>query len=232
MIKADILLIEDDEEFRYLIGEKLQAEGFRVLKAGDGAAGMLKFSKREPDLILLDIMMPGMNGFEVCRRIRKVSDVPIIMLTCRASEMEIVCGLETGADDYVAKTSGMTELVARIRAVLRRRHYLLSQDSPMRIDDRLAFRRTQREIVVDGQAVDLSAIEFKLLQAFLDSPNCVLTYQNLLTQVWGWEYADEIDYLRVYVYNLRKKIERDPAHPEYIVTERGMGYRLHMPAAG
>ena len=226
---ATILLIEDDNTFSYLVGEQLEDQGFQVLFAGDGIEGLQMLQRHQPDLILLDIMMPRMNGWETCRRIREISDVPIIMLTCRTDELEKVRGLELGADDYVTKPFSTVELMARIQAALRRGGQRRATKQPTQIDDRLAVDRTRCEVFVDGQRVDLSAIEYKLLACFLDHANMVLTHQNLLTQVWGWEYAEEKDYLKVYVHHLRNKIEQDPQHPSYIHTERGLGYRFQTP---
>jgi len=225
-MKATILLIEDDSTFSHLIGEGLEDKGFQVLFARDGVEGLRMLQKHRPDLVLLDVMMPRMDGWETCRRMREISDVPIIMLTCRTDELEKVRGLELGADDYVTKPFSAVELVARIRAALRRGGHPLATKQWVQIDDRLMVDRARCEAFVDGQRVDLSAIEYRLLICFLDHANVVLTHQSLLTQVWGWEYAEEKDYLKVYVHHLRKRIERDPQHPRYILTERGLGYRF------
>jgi two-component system KDP operon response regulator KdpE len=170
-----------------------------------------------------------MNGWETCRRIREISDVPIIMLTALGEELNKVRGLELGADDYITKPFSFIELAARIRAALRRYRYPLSGKSATRIDDRLIVDRPHRQVIVDGQAVKLSPIEHKLMDCFLDNAGRVLTHQCLLTQVWGWEYTEETDYLKVYVHHLRKKIEKDPSNPHYILTERGLGYRFQIP---
>ncbi len=226
---ATILVVEDDETFSYLIGEKLRDEGYEVLFGNDGAMGLHMLEHHQPDLVLLDVMMPVMDGWETCRRMREISHVPIIMLTCRTSQVDIVRGLELGADDYVTKPFGMPELLARIRAAMRRRRYHIAEPDRVEIDDRLILDRARCRVLVDGQAVDLSATEFKLLACFLDNANRILTHQSLLTQVWGWEYADEKDYVKVYVSRLRAKIEPDPGHPQYILTERGLGYSFQLP---
>jgi two-component system KDP operon response regulator KdpE len=226
---ATILLVEDDETFCYLIGERLQEEGFEVVVAHDGAMGLHALERHRPDLVLLDVLMPIMDGWETCRLMREVSDVPIIMLTCRTSQGDIVRGLEIGADDYVTKPFDTPELLARIQAALRRRKYLITEQERVEIDDRLVLDRSRCQVLMDGQVVDLSATEFKLLACFVDNANRILTHRSLLTQVWGWEYADEKDYVKVYVSRLRAKIEPDPDRPRYILTERGLGYRFQVP---
>lgn len=224
-----ILIIEDDETFSYLVGAQLESQGFQVLRAPDGGQGIALARAHQPDLILLDILMPGIDGWETCRRIREFSEVPILMLTCRSSELDIVRGLELGADDYVIKPVGRMELVARVRALLRRSRTTIADNDVVRVDDHLTIDRLRGQIQVAGTTVDLSAIESKLLSCFLDHPNRILSHRALLTQVWGWEYENETDYLKVYIHHLRKKIEIDPTHPHYILTERGLGYRFQMP---
>jgi DNA-binding response OmpR family regulator len=228
-MEATILVLEDDEGLSCLLSTQLRDEGYQVLLAGDGVQGLRLMHEHQPDLVLLDVMMPLMDGWETCRRIREVSAVPIIMLTCRTAERDIVRGLELGADDYVVKPYRRSELLARIQAVLRRRGSPLTDRSIVRIDERLAFDRTRYQVLVDGRAVDLSATEYKLLSCFVDNANHTLAHQSLLTQVWGWEYAEEIDYLKVYVHHLRQKIEHDPKNPCYILTKRGIGYRFNLP---
>jgi len=228
-MEPTILLVEDDSTFCYLISEKLRAEGFRVLRANDGVTGIQMLQQHQPDLVLLDVMMPRMDGWETCRRAREISDVPIIMLTCRTDEMDIVRGLELGADDYVTKPFSTMELLARIRAALRRGSQPIAGKAIVHIDDRLVIDRTRREVLVDGRSVELSATEYRLLTCFLDNVNRILTHQSLLTQVWGWEYVEQTDYVKVYVHHLRQKIEQDPKRPRYILTERGLGYRFQVP---
>ena len=221
-----ILLIEDDEQLSYLLSQQLQDDGYGTLCASDGVQGLAMVQQHEPDLVLLDVMMPRMDGWETCRQIRQISDVPIIIVSCRTTELDRVRGLELGADDYVSKPISYLELVARIRAALRRGSRPLLKTQMTVVDDRLAVDRTHREVLVDGQPVPLSAVEYKVLTCFLDHAGRTLTHRSLLVQVWGWEYAEETNYLKVYVHRLRKKIERDPAHPSYILTERGLGYRF------
>jgi two-component system KDP operon response regulator KdpE len=226
--EATVLVIEDDETYRYLLSEQLEAQDYCVLLAEDGERGVEMARERRPDLVLLDVLMPGIDGWEVCRRIREFSDVPIMMLTCRTSELDKVRGLELGADDYLTKPVGYMELVARIRALLRRSYLSTSPNQMVKVDERLTVDRLRGQVYVQGDPVDLSATEFKLLSCFLDHPNRVLGHRALLTRVWGWEYDGEIDYLKVYVHHLRRKIEPDPRRPIYIITERGLGYRFQM----
>jgi two-component system KDP operon response regulator KdpE len=225
---ATILVIEDNRDLLVLLGEQLSDLGYEILWAGDGVQGLEIMRERQPDLVLLDVKMPRMDGWETCRRIRERSDVPIIMLTCMTDEGDIVRGLELGADDYVTKPYRWRELVARIQAALRRGRHPISDQPVVHIDERLAFDRSQHQVVVDGQVTDLSATESRLLACFVDNANRILTHQSLLRQVWGWEYGEETHYLKVYVHHLRQKIERDPRRPRHIVTERGIGYRFNI----
>lgn len=224
-----ILVIEDDPEIIELLDLGLKQHGYQVLVARDGVEGLQLLQSQLPHLVLLDVMMPRMNGWETCRRIRETSDTPIIMLTALLSDQDKVRGLDLGADDYVTKPFSMAELVARIRAALRRTTGTMTRDEVVRIDERLVFDRSQRNVLADGQTVELSPIEFRMLNCFVDNAGRVLTHQSLLTQVWGWEYADETDYLKVYIHHLRKKIETEPSQPRYILTERGLGYRFQIP---
>ena len=227
--QAKILLIEDEEDVVVLLRFRFEQEGYEVLSATNGVEGLRILQQEHPDLVLLDVMMPRMNGWETCKRIRQYSDVPIIMLTALGQETDIVRGLELGADDFVTKPFSLTELVARVRAALRRGRQPLSENVTVQIDERLIVDRAQRQVVVDGQKTELSPTEFRILDCFLDNQGRILTHQSLLTQVWGWEYLDETDYLKVYIHHLRKKIEENPGKPSYIVTERGLGYRFQAP---
>jgi len=224
-----ILIIDDNQDLYYILHEQLKKEGYQVLWANNGVQGLEVLHKREPDLVLLDILMPHMDGWETCHCIREASNVPIIMLTCLGNEQDIVRGLELGADDYVTKPYRRSELLARVRAALRRRCHPITGEPVVKIDDWLVFDRTQHQVVVDGEPADLSATESRLLGCFVDNANRILTHQSLLRQVWGWEYAEETHYLKVYVHYLRQKIEQDPSRPRYIITERGIGYRFNTP---
>jgi two-component system KDP operon response regulator KdpE len=225
-LRAKILVIEDENDIATLVRYKLQQEGYQVLSACDGVEGLEVLQEQHPHVILLDVMMPRMNGWEACRKIRECSDAPIIMLTGLGAEQDKVRGLEMGADDYVTKPFSMAELSARVGAALRRSRYPLVKNLAKQMDDRLVVDRARRLVFVDGQRVDLSPTEYRILCCFLDNADRVLTHQWLLTEVWGWQYADETDYLRVYVHHLRKKIEENPRAPRYILTEHGMGYRF------
>jgi DNA-binding response OmpR family regulator len=224
-----VLIIDDDPEMTELLTQILQADGFDTLVAHDGVEGLAACLTSEPDLVLLDVLMPKMGGLETCRLLREFSDVPIIMLSCRQEEMDRVRGLELGADDYVAKPLPKAELVARIRAVLRRQHGFMPDGGLVQIDDRLSIDRNQGTLQVDGRTEQLTATELRLLCCLLDNAGRICTRQSLLAQVWGWEYVDETNYLKTYIYNLRRKLEQDPRDPQYILTERGLGYRLYLP---
>jgi DNA-binding response OmpR family regulator len=230
-MEAKILIVEDDEELCYLVGEELRDNGYRILLAGDGVEALQMVRNQQPDLVLLDVLMPRMDGWETCRCIREISDVPIIMLSCRSAELDKVRGLELGADDYVSKPFGHKELKARIQAALRRCSSTPVSEEIVRVDHRLVIDRTRREVFVDGKLVPLSATEYKLLACLLDHAGRVLTHQSLLTQIWGWEYAEETDYLKVYVHHLRRKLEEDAGQPRYILSERGVGYSFQFPLA-
>jgi two-component system KDP operon response regulator KdpE len=227
---ATILIVEDDVQFSYLLGEQLQDE-YDVLFASDGFEAVRVVQDKRPDLVLLDIMMPRMDGWEACRQIRKFSDVPIVMVTCRTGEMDKVRGLEMGADDYVTKPISPLEFRARVGAALRRGATPISSPQVIQVDERLLVDQRRKEAYVEGEPANLSAIEYKLLTCLLDNAGYTCTHNALLTQIWGWEYTDESDYLRVYVHHLRKKIEEDPQHPRYVLTERGKGYRFERPCA-
>lgn len=226
---AKILIIEDSTDLVSMLRVRLEAEGYEVASACDGVVGLKVLQAQQPDLVLLDVMMPRMNGWETCARIRQLSDVPIIMLTALDEEISTIRGLELGADDYITKPFSFMELSARIRATLRRRTHPIVGGATVKIDERLTVDQKSCRVIVDGKAMDLSPIEFKLLVCFTENIGRVLTHQSLLTQVWGWEYADETDYLKVYIHHLRQKIEPDPRRPRYIVTERGLGYRFQVP---
>jgi two-component system, OmpR family, KDP operon response regulator KdpE len=225
-----ILIIEDDLDLIHLLTRKLEEDGYEVLAAQDGLDGLQLVRKHNPHLILLDLMMPRMDGWETCRSIRKITNAPVLMLTALDGDANKIRGLDLGADDYVTKPFSLNELAARIRALLRRSDCPAPRDGILQIDARLAFDRRIFQLLVDGEPVPLSPKECGLLTCFLDNIGRVLTHQYLLTQVWGWEYTGEVNYLKVYVHSLRKKMERDPAHPRYILTERGLGYRFDVPA--
>ncbi|MCC6175461.1 MAG: response regulator transcription factor [Chloroflexi bacterium] len=225
--KQRILLVDDEPRIRDSVRMNLDIEGFDVFEAGNGQEALDKLRLVMPDLIVLDVMMPEVDGFEVLREIRRFSTVPVIMLTVKADERDVARGLELGADDYVAKPFSQIVLSARIKAVLRRSE--LPPPSPRQevvVDDRLTINFERREVVVDGQKVQLRPTEFRLLYHLVSNPGTVLSHETLLSRVWGPEYRDASHYLRLYINYLRQKIEPDPSNPRYILTERGVGYRF------
>lgn len=220
-----ILVVEDEESFREAMEFMLRKEGYEVLLADDGEVAVDLFERKGADLILLDLMLPGLSGVDVCRRIRASSQVPIIMVTAKDSEVDKVVGLEIGADDYVTKPFSSRELLARIKAVLRRSSELGLEDSrafesgPVRID-------VERHLVsVNGNPVSLPLKEFELLKLLISNAGRVLTRTQLIDRVWGSDYVGDTKTLDVHVKRLRSKIEPDPAHPKYLVTVRGLGYK-------
>jgi two-component system KDP operon response regulator KdpE len=227
-IKDKLILVVDDEaRMVNFMRMNLELEGSRVITASNGREALDKAREEMPDVVLLDIMMPGMDGFEALRRLRTFSQVPVLVLTAKDDEEDRIKGLELGADDYVGKPFSHRELVSRIRAVLRR-HYAPApaQQTTVVVDDRLTIDFARREVLVNGERVNLRPTEYRLLYHLVQNAGYVLTHEQLLTKVWGPEYRDETHYLRLYVTYLRQKIEEDPANPKYILTERGIGYRF------
>ncbi len=223
-----ILVVDDDDTFVKWVRMTLTHKGYEVLTAGDGQEALRLLFAHKPDLVLLDVMMPKMDGWQTCNRIREISDVPIVMLTGKQkSEADIVRGLDYGADDYLIKPVGSRELVARVRAVLRRAESASSLDGVRKTtysDDVLTVDVTERKITLNGERVRLTPTEFRLLVLLAKNAGRVLTHRQLLEKVWGWEYVDDLDHVRIYIWHLRHKIEPDPAQPRYIVTEPGVGY--------
>jgi DNA-binding response OmpR family regulator len=222
-----ILVVDDEERMARFVHLNLEHDGFRVVEAYRGLQAIQALRDSLPDLILLDIMLPDMDGFEVLKMIREVSSVPVIMLTAKGEEDDRVRGLELGADDYVTKPFSPRELVSRVRAVLRRAEAVSSGPHELiEVDDRLKIDFGRREVWVDGALVKLRPTEYRLLYHLVQNAGWVLTYDQLLSKVWGYEYRDEPHYVRLYINYLRQKIEKDPANPQYILTERGVGYRF------
>jgi two-component system response regulator RegX3 len=220
-----ILIIEDEASYRETLGFMLRREGFEVTEAADGAAGLAAFARSGADLVLLDLMMPGLPGTEVCRQLRAASNVGIIMVTARDSEVDTVVGLELGADDYITKPFSHRELVARIRAVLRRGADLdLTPDVLEAGGVRLDVER--HELVVRGEPVKLALKEFELLELLLRNTGRVLTRGQLIDRIWGPDYVGDTKTLDVHVKRLRGKIEENPADPKLLLTVRGLGYRF------
>lgn len=224
-----ILLVDDDKDIveAITISFQLQWRECEVIAAYDGREGLERFYETDPDLVLLDVTMPELNGFEVLKKIRQISDTPVIMLTARTDELDKVRGLELGADDYIAKPFGHLELFARIRAVMRRAKLPPPVSAaPSFVSGELAVNFEAREVTVKGRPVKLTPTEYNLLYQLVRNAGRVLPHSTLLARVWGDEYRDEIDYLKVYVSRLRNKLEENPESPKFILTERGVGYRL------
>lgn len=228
-----LLIIDDDLTLVNALKLYLSKVGYTVLTAANGIEGLQTLYNERPDLVILDIMMPKMGGWDVCKRIRELSDVPIIMLTARDQEADRVMGLKMGADDYIAKPFSLKELEARLEAVLRRTR--LPPPTRGRVlysDDELTIDSERWEVRRRGELVYLTPTELRLLLVLAENAGRVLTHQQLLEQVWGPEYADETDYTKLFIWRLRQKIEPDPSEPRYIVTERGLGYRFVKQAKG
>jgi DNA-binding response OmpR family regulator len=225
--KKLILVVDDESRMRHFIRMNLELEGYRVGEAENGLTALDKVRDELPDLVLLDVMMPKLDGFETLRLIREVSSVPVIMLTVKAEEEDKVRGLELGADDYVTKPFSPRELSSRIKAVLRRIEVPgVSDQAIVKVDDRLSIDFNRREVVVNGQQIKLRPTEYRLLYHLIHNAGWTMSHETLLSKVWGYEYRDETQLLRVYINYLRQKIEPDPANPRYILTERGLGYRF------
>lgn len=226
---ATILVIDDDKLITRMIEDKLTGAGYTVHVAHDGQDGLRRMYVHHPDLIILDLMMPKMDGWTTCRRIREVSNVPIIMLTAQNRPQDIIRGLDEGADEYVTKPFELGVLLARVRAVLRRAalsSVAAYKEEVAYSDAYLTFNPVDRRMTVNGELVKLSPTEYNLLALLIKNTGRVLLYRDLLEQVWGWEYIDDVDYLRVYVWHLRRKLEPDPKEPRYVLTEHGVGYRF------
>ncbi len=222
-----ILVVDDEERMVRFIRLNLEHDGFEVVEAYRGAQAIDRIRSGLPDLVLLDVMLPDIDGFEVLRIIREVSSVPVIMLTAKGEEDDRVRGLELGADDYITKPFSPRELVSRVRAVLRRTDSASTTTHGLiEVDDRLKIDFDRREVWVDGQIVQLRPTEYRLLYHLVQNAGWVITHDQLLAKVWGYEYRDEPHYVRLYINYLRKKLEKDPSNPQYILTERGVGYRF------
>ena len=223
-----ILIVEDEQSYRDALSYMLQREGFDVAEAADGQSGLSEFDRNGADLVLLDLMMPGMSGTEVCRQLRLRGNVPVIMVTARDSEIDKIVGLELGADDYVTKPFSHRELVARIRAVLRRGQEAELLPEVVEVvevgDVRMDIER--HEVSVSGRAVRLALKEFELLELLLRNAGRVMTRAQLIDRVWGSDYVGDTKTLDVHVKRLRSKIEPDPARPVKLVTVRGLGYKF------
>ncbi len=222
-----ILVVDDETRMIDFIRMNLEVEGFKVFAARNGIEALDMVRKHILDLIILDVMMPQLDGFETLRMLREFSNVPVIMLTAKGEEDDKVRGLELGADDYVTKPFGARELVSRVKAVLRRANIVVDPSQAiLKIDDRLSIDFNRREVIVEGKPIKLRPTEYRLLYHLVENAGWTVPHEQLLAKVWGYEYRDEAHYVRLYINYLREKIEEDPANPKYILTERGIGYRF------
>jgi two-component system KDP operon response regulator KdpE len=222
-----ILVVDDEARLRDVVRMNLEMEHYTVLEAANGLEALEQLRDGLPDLVVLDVQIPEMDGFETLRHIREVSTVPVIMLTVLQTEQDKIRGLDLGADDYLAKPFSPRELLSRIRALLRRSHMPApARKTEIVVDDDLKIDFSRREVIVRGKKVVLRPTEYRLLYHLVSNAGRLLTHETLLSKVWGREYRDEAHYLRLYITYLRQKIEDDPAHPQYILTERGIGYRF------
>ncbi len=224
-----ILVVDDEPKLLDLVRTILEKEAFTVIEAHNGYEAIEKVRTGLPDLVLLDVMMPEMDGFEALKEIRQASNVPVIMLTVQATEADKVRGLEWGADDYVAKPFDHRELASRVRAMLRRAAMptaLPKSSETITVDEHLKVDFDKREVIVDGKHQKLRPLEYRLLYHLINNAGKLLSHENLLTKVWGREYRDDEQLLRLYITYLRQKIEQIPSHPKYILNERGLGYRF------
>ncbi|MBA4420883.1 MAG: DNA-binding response regulator [Anaerolinea sp.] len=224
---SKILVVDDEERMVRFIRLNLEHDGFQVIEAYRGAQAIQAIRDNLPDLVLLDVMLPDIDGFEILKMIREVNSVPVIMLTAKGEEDDRVRGLELGADDYVTKPFSPRELVSRVRAVLRRAEMIAGNIRGLiEVDEHLNIDFERREVWLEGELVKLRPTEFKLLYHLVQNAGWVITHDQILAKVWGYEYRDEPHYVRLYINYLRQKLEKDPADPKYILTERGVGYRF------
>lgn len=223
-----ILVVDDEPRMINFIRMNLELEGHQVIEAHNGLEALEAVRTKLPDIVLLDVMMPELDGFETLRMLREFTNIPVIMLTAKGDENDKVYGLELGADDYIAKPFGPRELSSRIKAVLRRAD--MPSTAPdraiLKIDDRLSVDFNRREVIVNGERIKLRPTEYRLLYHLIENAGWTVPHDQLLAKVWGYEYRDETHYVRLYVNYLREKIEEDPSNPKYILTERGVGYRF------
>jgi two-component system KDP operon response regulator KdpE len=222
-----ILVIDDDVNLSQMLKFIFIKAGAQVFTAVDGREGLHRFYEERPDLVILDVRMPDVDGWETCQQIRIFSNVPIIMLTTLNRDEEIIRGLDYGADDFVSKPFSREVLLARARALLRRADAPPNDEVNFTYnDDHLVVDLDKRRVLVRGEQIQLTDTEFRLLAYLLQNAGQVLTYETILDKVWGWEYQDSIEYVHVYLSHLRRKIEEDPRNPRYLLTERGVGYRF------
>jgi two-component system KDP operon response regulator KdpE len=226
-----ILVVDDEPRLVRLVSEVLKAAGYRVVAAASAKGATEQVALEQPDLVLLDVLMgAGPTGYDVCRSLREFSDVAVVMLTAKATEADILAGFEAGADDYLTKPFSAKELIARVQAVLRRTQRPGEAVTSNLICGELEINFARRAVTVRGQPVALTRTEYELLQQLARNANRVISHVELLTNVWGPEYRDDLEYLRAYIRYLRKKLEVDPADPHYLLTSPGVGYMLVCPA--
>ncbi len=223
-----VLVVDDDNDFTELVNIVLTREGFNVLTASNGREALRIIFESKPNLVLLDVIMPQMDGWQTCKYIREASDVPIMILSGKSrSEDDIVRGLDHGADEYILKPISNRELAARVKAILRRSELPSAKEpeqADIYIDDHLVVNLKDRKVLVEGERIRLTPIEFRLFSQLMNNAGRILTHKQLLERVWGWEYVDDVDYVRIYVSHLRQKIEENPSQPRYILTDPGVGY--------
>lgn len=222
-----ILVIDDDLTLLDLLKQSLEKAGYKVLTATNGIDGLQMVYKGKADLVVLDVMMPRMDGWETCNRLREISDVPIIMLTAKDKEADALKGFQCGVDDYVTKPFSFSELTARVKAVLlRTRKAPPDKQRRVYVFDQLVVDADNSQVTLRGKPVSLTPTEFQLLRTLAENAGRILSHEQLLSQVWGPEYVGETGYVKRYIWYLRQKIEDDPGDPQYILTERGFGYKL------
>jgi len=225
MIGKKVLIIDDDSDLLHLVSYIFQKAGAQTIAAHDGLEGISKLFTHHPDLVILDVMMPGTNGFTVCQRIRQVSDAPLIMLTALNKEQEMLQGLEAGADDFLSKPFNPDVLLARARTVLRRSEHPIGETNAFRYNDGyLSIDIENHHVLIKGKRVKLTSLEFRLLVYLARNAGKVLTFEQILVNIWGKEYQGSMEYVHVYISHLRKKIEDDPKRPQYLVTVHRVGY--------
>jgi two-component system KDP operon response regulator KdpE len=224
MQQRRILIVDDESGLRELVRINLEHEGFVALQAENGAQCLEMVHESQPDLVIMDVMMPEMDGWEACKKLREFSQVPVLMLTARVQSQDIVTGLDSGADDYLLKPFNMDELMARVRALLRR---VPSPNRPVSAGNgEIVIDKQKREVRVRNEVVDLTPTEYDLLLLLAENAGTVMEHETLLRGVWGQEYTKDNDYLKVYIWHLRRKIEIDPRDPKILLTEWGVGYRM------
>jgi len=226
-MKEKVLVIDDDVEFLSLTQTWLENAGYEALTAEDGIKGLRRVYSSRPNLLLLDANMPGMDGWEVCRRIRDMSELPVIMVTVNGQAHDLLRGFDLGVDDYITKPVDFAELIARVRAVLRRSDKAMQEDGPSTFNnDELEVDWRSHQVYVRGERVRLSPTEFKVLSCLIKNRGWIVTHEQLLQKAWGPNYIGDKSFVKLYIRYLRQKIERDPRNPQLILTERGVGYRF------